>query len=183
MSSAGPADAYTYAAKTLPRGDGTVIGVTRARTISDGGTGGVVVYVATASGEVASADRAYLQDAMVRTVLTQCATVQVLSATPRAIPVSYTAHTLDASTDATEAKRLAEIALRDYLVAAPIGGYRITGGTGEITRAALAAVVQRAILGCFAVEIHAPADDIAIDDNQAPTLGTVTASVTVDRQL
>lgn len=182
LSSAGPSDAYSYALKTIKRTDGTSIGVTRARTIADEGTGEITVVGATATGAIGATDLGYLQDQLVRNVLTQCARLTVESAVAKTVAISYVAYTRNPSVDSVSAKLDALNALRAYVAAVPLGGYRVAGGVGTVTTEALGGVIQGAIPGCFRVDVSLPTADVTMVYNEAMVLGTVTGSIQVERQ-
>jgi phage-related baseplate assembly protein len=181
-SPAGPSDAYSYAVRTWPRSDGTPTGITRTRTVSDGGTGGITVVAATGSGSPLSADLSYLQERLINEVLTECATVSVVAASPIVVPVSFVAYTSDAAVNTTAAKAAATTALQKYIASVPIGGYRIGSASGVLPVAGLAGAVQGAITGCFKVAISSLAADVALDPNEVAVSGAVTPSVQVERQ-
>ena len=182
MSSAGPADAYSYAAKTILRSDGTSTGITRSRTMAGTGDGTIIVVCATPTGTPLSADLTYLQDQMVRQVMTQCATLSVVAADVLPVAVSYTAYTSNAGSDATQDKAAASAALLAYISTVPIGGYRVAGATGTLPRSGLIGAIQSAIPGCFRVDLAVPAADVTMTDSEVATLSTVVASVQVERQ-
>ena len=181
-SPAGPSDAYSYAARTWPRADGSPTGITRARTVSDTGTGEIVVTAATATGAPLAGDLTYLQDKMIREILTECATLSLVAASGVSVPVSFVAYTSNLASNATADKAAGSAALRAYVGAVPIGGYRVGGATGVMPRSGLAGAIQGAIPGCFRVDILSPAADVSLTSSQVAVLGAVTASVQVERQ-
>jgi phage-related baseplate assembly protein len=181
-SPAGPSDAYSYAVRTWPRSDGTPTGITRSRTVSDGGTGEIIVVAATATGAPLSADLTYLQDRLIRETLTECATVSLVAATGVTVPVSFVAYTSDAAVNLTAAKAAATAAIMAYIAAVPIGGYRVGGATGALPRDGLAGAAQSAITGCFRVSILSPTADVPLAPDEVAVAGSITASVQVERQ-
>lgn len=178
----GPWDAYTYAAKRATRADGSLVGVTRVRTVKDG-MGGITVYVATSSGEVTgtaadpSTDLGAVEEAIQRRAAPLTITADTESATPVIVPVTYSAWTYNTSgLTETQIKDAIAARLLTFISEQPIGGNKVGMSPGYIYRDAIAAVIGSALPQIFHVVITWPAADVALTVSQVAVLGTVTAT-------
>jgi uncharacterized phage protein gp47/JayE len=187
LSPNGPADAYAFIARNATLLDGSSAGVTRCTVVRDG-NGGVVVYVAGASGSVAGAigDLATplgaVDDAIQRKAVPLAVTCDVLSATPLVIPVTYELQMYNTSgLTETEIKAAVSSALATFMSTQQIGGNAVSG-PGKVFGTAINAAISNAKdlnarpLPIFRVVLSAPAADVAVLVNEVPTLGAVTAT-------
>jgi phage-related baseplate assembly protein len=177
LSPRGAKDAYQYVARSAKRADGTPIGITRVSALSDG-SGGVDVYLATASGGVTGDAFDPLTDlgAVAADIWTQAeplaVTAVVQSASIVTIPVTYEWWVRGADGPrVVDLEELPPIDLAAYLSQVPIGG---DGGFVRVS--ALAAVIGGARSDTTRVVITVPAADVAIAIDEAPALGAVTAT-------
>ena len=182
LSPFGPWDAYTYAARTAVRSDGTLVGVTRVRTLRDG-NGATTTIVATATGAVTgdandiNTDLGAVNDAIQRRAAPLAVTATVGPANPYPVAIEYRAWLYNtqglrtSDVEALIATRLAEFASTQ-----PIGGNVISGGTGFVYRSALAAAIASAVApDIFRVELVSPPDDVELISYDVFTLASVTA--------
>jgi phage-related baseplate assembly protein len=185
LSPMGPWDAYTYAAKRALRQDGTLVGVTRARTVKDG-AGGVTIYVATASGTVTgtasdiATDLGAVDDAIQRKAAPLAITADTVSATAVSVPVTYSVWMYNTSglTGAQiEAAILAKLVA--FFPAQPVGGNKVGSDPGYVFQDAIRTVIGSALPQIFHVAITEPAADVALTVSQVPVLGTVTPAAVV----
>lgn len=149
LSGCGPRDAYAFAAKGARRLDGSLIGVTRVRTIADG-NGGVAVYVATASGGIAgdaadpATDLGSVAVAIDANATPPGITAFTRTAIAKEIPISYEIWTSgDLSESAIQEAIAAELAR--FMAAQHIGG-TVLGGGGAIYADTIKAAILRAHL-------------------------------------
>lgn len=180
ISPRGAADAYDYVARSAVASDGRPIGVTRVRTIPDG-TGGLDVYVATASGAVTGTDTDPDTDlgavaaAIWETCEPLCVEATVASATTKTIAVTYEQWVRGADgVRPVDIEPLVATALAEYLAQVPIGG-----DGGYVRVSALAAVIGAARSDTTRVVVTVPAADVVIATAEAPVLGTVTPTTHV----
>ncbi len=190
ISPLGAKGAYEFVAKSrlddpeiFPAIDGTLLvptstPITRAKTVLEVSTGDVVTYCASASGPIDPADVDRIQAAFDRWVEPWTVTSRAESAASGSIPISYRAWARTSLTVAQIQTAIAA-ALARYLSTVPIGGVFIPPGPSVVYLDSLRFVIRTAVLGVELVEIVSPADDVPIAQNQVPTLGTVTANVTV----
>jgi uncharacterized phage protein gp47/JayE len=193
LSPFGPWDAYNYAAKNATRAsNGSLVGVTRVRSKPDG-FGNITTYVATASGGVSGdaddedTDLGAVNEAIQRGAAPLAITVNVESATPLAIAVTYQVW-IYSSTGLTDQQVKDAIAARlaEYLATEPIGGNVLGSDPGKVFKDALIAAIGStkqptdafSTLPIFRVVISTPASDVELDESEVPVLGTVTATVT-----
>jgi uncharacterized phage protein gp47/JayE len=185
LSPNGPRDAYSFVARSATRADGSAIGVTRVRPVPDG-IGGVDVYLATATGGVTGdaedpeTDLGAIADAIHRLVEPIAVTPRVQSADSEPIPVTYTLWLKDdTGLTSAEIEEAIEDRLVTFMATQPIGGNKLPGeSTGRVYVAAI-----KSLIGCvfesstLNVDVTAPAADVDLDPNEAPVLGTVTATI------
>lgn len=181
LSPFGPWDAYSYAARSATRADGSPIGVTRVRVTRDG-FGNVAVYVATASGAVTGAvgdlatDLGAIDDAIQRKAAPLAVTAEAVSASPVTVAISYRVWLYNTS-GLSEAQITSAIATRlaSFMASQPIGGNIIGGAPGKLFVDAMRTVIGATLPQIFHVEITVPAADVVITIGQVGVLGTVTA--------
>lgn len=177
LSPDGPADAYSYVARSTLRADGTPIGVTRVKTTPDG-LGGVGVIVATGSGGVTgtegdpATDLGAIAAAIWEQVEPLAVTATVASATAYPIAVTYELWVrASGGLTAGQIGEEVEAALTAYLAAVPIGG-----DGGFVRLSALEAVVGSVRPDTTRVTLTLPGGDTALLVASAPVAGTVTAT-------
>ena len=182
LSPNGPWDAYTYAVRNATRADGTNLGITRTRIITDG-YGNVFVYMATASGTVPTTDVAIAQTAIELNAEPLAVNATAYSATAKTIAVAYTAYMYNTSgyTD-DQVRSLIETNLTDWLSQQPIGGNLVDGdATGRIYRDKIIAVIGDTLPEIFHVTLSVPASDTTLTASEvaifaAPFVGTINQS-------
>lgn len=177
LSPNGPADAYSYVARSTDLT--TVSYVPRVRVYSDSDSGDVTVYLASPSGTVSAPDLALFETAILKWATPLCITPSVLSCTPVTVPVTYTLWVYQsANKTAAEIETLVEDALEALFAAHPIGGDIITtGGQGYMYKSLIESTIRGVLPQAFRVSVSLPAADVAIAQNEVAALGTVTATV------
>lgn len=181
LSPFGPWDAYSYAARTATRSDGTSIGITRVRNHKDG-FGNVVTYVATAAGAVTGAvdnpasDLGLVHDAIQRRAAPLAVTAWVQSATPLSIPVVYRVWMYNTS-GLTQAQIIEIIRGRlvSFMASQPVGGHVVGVEQGRVYHDAIRTVIGAALPQIIHVEVVLPAADVPVAMSQVPVLGPVSA--------
>jgi hypothetical protein len=192
LSPNGPWDAYTYAAKTAVRLDGSAIAVTRVRTSRDG-FGNVWAYVATATGAVTgtvadkTTDLGAVDDAIQKRAAPLAVTAHTVSATALPVPITYSVWVY--ATGATQLQISEAIAanLALYFSTEPIGGNVIGADPGKVFRTALEAAIGATYyppnslepLPIFRVSITVPASDVVVGVHEVPVLGMVTPTIVI----
>jgi hypothetical protein len=177
LSPNGPWDAYSYVCKSAKRPDGSPIGVTRVRLVKDG-YGNLTVYVATATGGVATSDVAILQDAIDKNSTTQCVNAVVVSATPVVLNFEHetwiyntSSQTPDQLEDAIYTK------LRSYVQSQPLGGNILeatTPPTGKVFADAIKSVIGAAMPSLIVhTNLITPSGDTTLQAYEVPVMGTV----------
>lgn len=185
LSPNGPWDAYSYVCKSALREDGSPIGVTRVRLLKDG-YGGLRIYVATATGGIASGDVAILQREVDQKATTQCVNALVISATPRFIDITH--ETWIYNTSALTSVQLEDAVykrLRAYVQAQPLGGNILTPTvppTGRIyadaIRTTIGAAIGTALPGLIVhTDLSLPAGDLILAVNEVPVIGNVLSNL------
>ncbi len=179
LSPNGAKDAYAYFARTTKGADGESLGVTRVKAVGTG-TGLVEVYIATDSGEVTGdandpeTPLGAINAAIQLNVVPLAVTATVASATPKEIDVNYDVWLKDTvGYDEDEAEELINDALAEYFASVPIGGEVISPAAGKVYKSAITAVIG----GVFPdhvvrVDVDVPLADVAIDEDEAPVMGT-----------
>lgn len=178
LSPLGPWDAYLSAALNAVHTDGSSIGVTRSRIVKDG-TGNVYIYLATASGVVASPELALADDAIQRFAAPLAVTAHTLSATGFNLSVTYTAWVYN-TVGKTDSQVRAVIfdALSAYVAALPVGGIVVDSDPGRVFHDALLAVIFEALPEIFHVEISVPGGNTDYAGaNYVALLGAVTGTI------
>lgn len=171
----GPAEAYSYFAKTATRTDGSLVGVTRVNVVQGNLT--VTVYVADADGPIDSADLDYVDDSVQENAVPTGYTATVRNATGVTVPVTSTVYLApNSSLSISDLQSAVNARLVDYFANAPIGGYVVSGGF--IFRSAIIGeIFQAAPQDIIKVDLAAPSADVALNSNQVAVLGTVTTSL------
>jgi phage-related baseplate assembly protein len=191
LSPNGPRDAYAFVAKSAVRSDGVPAGVTRVRSVPDG-VGGVDVYVAAASGDLngdigdTSTDLGAVDDAIQRQAAPLAIDARVQSATPVPIVIEYSVWVRTSSRTNAEIEDIINAALARFMEAQPIGGQLIPDeSTGRVYRSAIEAAIDVALESidpddAFVMRrtLTAPAADVDLAIDEAPTLSTITETVT-----
>jgi len=173
LSPMGPWDAYSYAARTTTRADGSNVGVTRVR-ITKTVYGQVTVYVAKSAGGVTdSGDLALVDDAVQRRAAPLAVTATVVSATEVGVPVTYEAWAYESSHTPAEIEAAIETALARFIASQPIGGNVIGSASGKVFVSSLRAAIASALSEIFYVEVSAPAADVTLAADQVAVLGVV----------
>jgi uncharacterized phage protein gp47/JayE len=171
----GPADAYNYFAKTATRPDGTAIGVTRTNRVPSNGT--VTVYVADADGSVTSPDVAYVQEFLNENCVPTGFTVVTVSAATLTVPFVATAILApDASASTDELTTRVTDALNEYFSTVAVGGVKSADSTFQGLYLDTLITLARVAMGdnVLHVAISSPNSNVALLNNQVPTLGSVT---------
>lgn len=179
-SPCGPRDGYVYHAQKATRADGTPIGVTRATATTDNETGDVTVTVATASGALAEADRAAVDDYLQEHAAPLGVSVTTVAATPHVVPIRYQATYRTADPAVTDAVVAAAVAARlaTFFASRPIGGDVLPpSATGLVYMDGLRAAIGSAHPSIFHVTMPAPQHHVVIAPHECPTLGAVTATL------
>jgi len=183
VSPNGPADAYSFFARSALRADGTSIGVTRVRTVP-GTDGSLNVYVATATGAVTgdeddpSTDLGRIAADIWEYAEPQCVTAHAVSATPVAIDISVQVWCYD-TLGLTDVELDAAIgaSLIAWLSVQPIGGNRIDSEplgaiyTHQIVRHA------HVVPEIFRIGVTSPEADTHIDIDEVPVPGTISVEI------
>ena len=171
----GPADAYSYYAKTAVRSDDTSIGVTRVNLVQGDLT--ITVYVADDSGPIDSADLTLVNTYIQENVVPTGYTATVLNATPVTVDIVATVYrSPNSALGQDDADTLVSDALIDYFAAAPIGGYVVLGGF--IFRSAIIGQIFDVAPGqIIKVDLTTPAADVPLNPEQVAVLGTVTVTL------
>jgi hypothetical protein len=182
LSPNGPWDAYSYAARTATRQDGSAIGVTRVRVTRDG-YGNVNTYVATASGAVSgtegdpTTDLGAVASAIDQNSVPLAVTSNVASAAPVTVGVLYAIQMYNNSgLTETQVKDMIAARLATFMSTQPIGGNR-PAGTGYVYQDAIRTVIGATLPQIFHAVVALPAGDTVIAINEVPVLGTVIGGV------
>jgi uncharacterized phage protein gp47/JayE len=184
ISPNGPADAYSYVARTATRNaDGSAIGVTRVREVKDL-SGHLTVYCATATGGVPGTvgdpdtDLGKIQSEFDLLCEPLCVDSMATAATEKVVPVAYQVWMYNDS-GMTEADITGKIAtkLAQWFSARPIGG-DIISANGYVFHSQLQAEIGDEIDEIFRVAVVSPSADVAILGNEVPVLGAITATIT-----
>jgi phage-related baseplate assembly protein len=176
LSPNGPWDAYSYAARSAVRPDGSAIGVTRTRIVKDG-YGNVTTYLANASGAVEDADVATVDEAIQLSSAPLAVTARTLSATERGVAVSCRVWMYNASRTSAQIIDMIEQRLLAFMAAQPIGGNSVdNGATGWIYQDAIRHAIASVSTAIFHVEVTAPASDVALLSNEVPQLTSLEVS-------
>lgn len=180
LSPNGPSDAYLYVMRTAEKGDGSLVGVTRARTIADG-MGGVQVLVADGDGPINGADLPALQalvDTMVEPV---SVTAIVANSIAVVVPVTYELWVRDTGAPDSTVQDLVDARLVQFFAAQPIGGVRLGGDPGKLFVSALEAVIGSAASDSERREVKvivtAPVADVELEADEVAVIGTTTATI------
>lgn len=185
LSPNGPADAYRFIAASAVRDDGTSIGATRVNPVPLG-AGGVVVYVADASGTVdgdpndSSTDLGIIQDDIAEQAEPLGITANVLSATAVGFNVTYEIWvSKSAGLTDSDIESAVSDALTEFYAAQPIGGTKLPGDSkGKVFVSAVRDAIFSAVDGVVRLELTSPTADIELNPHWAPVLGGLSATVT-----
>jgi len=160
--------AYEFFAKSAVREDGTAIGVTRVMVMPAPGDGTVVVFIASASGEVAAPDVAIVQADFDENVTPYGFDATATSASNVEITVPCTIW-IPASLGLSEADAREAVfdALEAYVQTLPIGGVVISPDSGKVFWRALLGVVEGSIPGMLKAVLTTETDT-AIADGEVP---------------
>jgi hypothetical protein len=176
LSPMGAKDAYNFVATSL---SATSTPITRTKVVADITTGDITVYLATANGAPSGGDVAIVQGQIDALAEPWCADATAVGATNHAIAVTYQAWVQGTSLTVPQIETLIANALATYMSAAPIGGYVVPPGTGQIFVEELSRVIHDATVGVVKVVVSLPASDVTLAANEVPTLGVVTPTVTL----
>ncbi len=177
LSPFGPWDAYASAVRNATRPDGTVLGITRIRTVKDG-YGNVTTYVATASGGVPGdaedpdTDLGIANEAIQRTAAPLAVTADAASAEALPIVVAYELWMYNNS-GRTQAEIEAAISARvvAFMASQPIAGNKTNGGLGKVFVNAIRATIMAAFPShIFQCVVSSPASDVEVEAIEVPTL-------------
>jgi len=183
LSPNGPADAYSYVARTSELNGG--VDVTRVRVDADSTTGDVVVYVAGPSGTIA--DVTTIQDAINQYATPLCIDATVASAT--AFTQNFGINVYMNSSDnvtSSEVQDVVELAIGVWAAGLPIGGFDVsgTGVPGKLFRNAVESEAAKAIFAEFGVrpitvDVTTPSGDVTYaSTHHVLVVGTMTVGVT-----
>jgi hypothetical protein len=182
LSPNGAKDAYSYVARNSELTGTTAI--TDSRVFADSDTGDVTVYLRGAAGAVLEVDRALVEEAILTYATPLCITPTVVSCAAVTVPVTYSLKVYkSANKTVAEIEEEVEEALEALFAARPIGGDIIPPATtGYLYRS----LIVSTILGlygddAFDVEVTTPSDDTALANDEVPSIGTVTAAITIVR--
>ncbi len=183
LSSMGPRDAYSYAAKSARRPDGSRIGVTRTRGYKDG-YGNVWFLVATASGEVTGShddretDLGIVHNELAEKALPEFITLlPTMSATASQVSFTYSLWVYDdiGMTDA-ELEDAISAKLKSLVSSLPIGGVVLYPDAGKLFLSAAKVVMGSVHTGIVRIVIHTPSADPEFARTAVPVFGTATAT-------
>lgn len=185
LSPFGPGDAYAFAARGARRSDGTLVGVTRVRTVRAPG-GHVTTYVASTTGGIdgdpddLETDLGLVNEEIQTKAGPLAVTAWTQSATPVAIAVTYEVWAYNTS-GLTDAQFLTAIAdrLATFMASQPIGGNVIGLEPGKVFHTAITTAIGSTRPEIFRVAVTSPADDtdVELSIGEVPVLGTVVGVV------
>lgn len=183
LSPMGAKDVYNFVATTPFLPDGTELSntstpITRTLPVTNIATGAITVYLATADGAPTGGDVAIVQSAYDRFAEPWTADATAVAATEVPIAVTYHVWIQATSLTAPQIEAAIAAALSVYMSRAPIGGYVIPPDTGDIYVEEIATAIRNSVVGIVRVNVTIPAADVALADNEVPTLGAVTPTVT-----
>lgn len=177
LSPMGPWDAYSYAARSTVRADGSNVGVTRVR-IAKTPYGQVTVYVAKTGGGITDPDDlALIDDQIQRKAAPLAITATTVSAAEVSIPVTYEAWAYESSATTDQITTAVATSLGAFINAQPIGGNVIGSAAGKVFVSSIRAAIARALPEIFYVEVSSPAADVELTADQVATLGTLTPTI------
>lgn len=177
---AGPADAYSYYAKTTFRPDGSSAGVTKTKIVQGNGT--ITVYLANSGGAVSSPDVALVNANIQANVVPTGYTATVLSAIAQDVLITASIYLRQGSSYSTvNAQQAAYNALVQYFAEFPIGGSDIGTG-GKLFLDVLIGIIYSSLPGeVLQVVVTSPATDVAVNQANVLQLSSTTASFTILR--
>lgn len=180
LSPNGPSDAYLYAMRDAKKSDGSLVGVTRARTIADG-MGGVQVLVADGDGPINGADLPALQAVVDTMVEPVSVTAIVANSTAVDVPVGFELWVRETGASDAFVNQLVADRLVQFFAAQPIGGVRLGDDPGKVFVSALEAVIGGAASNGerreVKVIVSAPAADVELAAGEVAVLGNITANI------
>jgi Baseplate J-like protein len=175
VSPAGPKDAYNYGARNALRADGSLIAVSRTRSIADG-TGHVDLYIAGPNGAIDTGDVPFV-DAAALAMLPLDGTLTTVNAANLSVTVTGVI-TVTVASQLTDAQVIAaaKAQILKFFSEVAIGGY---AGVlyAESIRGQIALALGAAFITC---SLSAPSGDVAMAANEVPTLN-IASSFTVVR--
>lgn len=177
----GPKDAYTDVALD-PLLTGTYA-ITGARAYADSDVGYVTVYLRGPSGAVLAADRTLVETAILKNATPLCITPTVLSCAAVTVPVVYSMSIYKrANLTVAEAAALVNTSLLSLFASRPIGGDIVAPATtGKIYASQILSAIKSISGDAFRVVVTTPAGDTSLTNDQVAALGTVTASIVIER--
>lgn len=161
LSPNGPPDAYEYVCRN-PLLTG-VTDITRAKAFADSSTGEVTIVVASPTGPAAAVSVTAAQAAVLRWATPLTVTPTVVPAVP--VTIAVTALVSGDDLPANFASTIAA-ALRAHFAALVIGE--------PVATSAIIAAIHKAVAQIDSLELTAPDDIVAIDQDAVPVLGVVT---------
>lgn len=185
LSPNGPSDAYRFLALSAKTDDGASAGVTRVTTTADG-EGNVSVLLATASGTITGSlgdtttPLGAANEEIQVNAVPLAVTATVASAVALAIAPTYELWVRSAiGLTETEIKAQVAAALLTFFSVQPIGGSRKVPGGGFVFTDAIDAAITEVIGtgNLIDLDLTVPAADAAVASNEAPVVGTITATV------
>lgn len=178
LSSAGPKEIYSAVVKNRKL-NLTSAPITRTKVVADPLTGLLTVYMATASGAPTVGDVTISQATIDKWAEPWCIGATAAAATPLVQAITVEVWVENTSLTPTEIQTAIAARLAPYFKRLPIGGYVIPPGTGRIDHDAIKGEIFQAVAGVVDVDLAVPVGDVAVADNEVPTLGAVVVTVNV----
>ena len=180
LSPDGPAEAYSYVART-PALAGTP-NITRVRVYPDSDTGDVLVYLAGASGGSSGGDVTLVTAAIAQWATPLTITPTVAAASNVSIAVTYSLWcytTINQTSDQVQAAVLAALeSVFSSPELSPIGGNIIPpASTGYFYQSLILSTILSVDPNIFRVVLSAPTTDTSLGNGDVAVLGTVTPTV------
>lgn len=169
LSPMGPWDAYTSALRNAVRTDGSNLGITRIRLLSDG-FGHVDCYCATPSGPISAPDVVFADEAVQQYAAPQAVTARVFAAgaQPVAITCEVWMYNTSGQTE-LEIKDTISDAVQAWVAVQPVGGNIITPPNGFIYTDEITTMIAGSMPEIFHVVLTVPAAHLAIANTAVPT--------------
>lgn len=182
LSPNGPADAYSYIAKSLKRANGEPAGITRVLPVPTGDNF-LDVYLASASGEVPAEDVTLADDAFNVYCVPLGITLRTHSATASPMAVTYTAWMpqIAGFTDDQARTAIAE-KIAEFVTTEPIGG-RLVGLDRGIWASKLEGIIAQAVspqgqpLRIFRVAVSLPVTIFPMSAADVATVGAISGTI------
>lgn len=177
LSGMGPKGIFSFVARNSELTGTTAI--TRVRVFDDSDTGDVLVYLADASGGVSEDDRALVEAAILEWATGVCITPTVISATEVVVPITYSLWVYKSvNKTAAEIQEEVEEALETLFANREIGGDIIPPATtGNLYVSLIESTIRSLYPEAFRVVVAMPTTDVALENSEVATLGTITATV------